>query len=98
MSDGVLAFGKSEPALLNNICQRLPDIGAQVMNAVANEMAMTLEDVVFRRTGLGTLGPLDGPSLQTVAGIMARELKWSPVETQRQIASLDWRYKALASA
>lgn len=96
MSDGLLDLAKSDASLLRTVSQQLPDIAAQVVHAVRTEMALTLEDVVFRRTGLGTLGPLDATALGTIAGLMARELKWSEAECQRQIASLNWRYEALA--
>ena len=98
MSDAVLALGKDDPSLLRAVSQRLPDIGAQVAHAVRTEMALTLEDVVFRRTGLGTLGPLGAAGIGEVAAIMALEMKWSEAEEQRQIASLNWRYEALVRA
>ena len=34
----------------------LPVIGAQIVEAIRNEMAVTLEDVILRRTGLGSAG------------------------------------------
>jgi glycerol-3-phosphate dehydrogenase len=98
MSDGVLALAKTDAALLRTVSQRLPDIAAQVVHAVRTEMAMTLEDVVFRRTGLGTLGPLEPQAVEDIAGLMARELKWTDTEKQRQVASLQWRYQALVPA
>ncbi|MEQ1755635.1 MAG: glycerol-3-phosphate dehydrogenase/oxidase [Micropepsaceae bacterium] len=96
LSDAVLDLAKADASLLRSLSQRLPDIAAQVVHAVRTEMAMTLEDVVFRRTGLGTLGPLDAGAIGTIANLMASELKWSEKECQRQIGSLGWRYEALA--
>jgi len=98
MSDGLLALAKADPTLLRTVSQRLPDIAAQVVHAVRTEMAMTLEDVVFRRTGLGTLGPLEPHAVDDIAGLMARELKWTDTEKQQQVASLQWRYEALVRA
>ncbi len=96
--ENVAALAAAEPALARCVSQRLPDIAAQVTFAVRSEMAMTLDDVLFRRTGLGTLGRLEPGALQTVADIMAGERGWSDEEKQRQIDSIAWRYGALARA
>jgi glycerol-3-phosphate dehydrogenase len=97
-ADEVTALAKAEPALAKCVSQRLPDIAAQVTFAVRSEMAMTLDDVLFRRTGLGTLGPLEPYAVNIAANIMADELGWGEDEKQRQIASIGWRYDALARA
>jgi glycerol-3-phosphate dehydrogenase len=73
----------------------LPDIAAQVVFAVREEMAMTLEDVMFRRTGMGTLGAVETSAIETVSTLMARELGWTETERQRQIGSINWRYQPL---
>lgn len=96
MADELLAGANDDKALLRCVSQRLPDIAAQVVFAVRSEMALTLEDVVFRRTGLGTLGPLEHNAVNDIAQIMGGELHWSEAERQRQIASLSWRYVALS--
>ena len=95
MSDDVLALADDDKTLLRTVSQRLPDIAAQVLYAVRSEMAMTLEDVVFRRTGLGTLGPLEAHALNDISQMMGAELKWSEAERLKQIASLQWRYEAV---
>lgn len=95
MSEAVLQLAASDSALLRSVSQQLPDIAAQVVHAVRFEMAMTLEDVVFRRTGLGTLGPLEPSALEMVSTLMGQELKWPDAERQKQLASIRWRYEAL---
>lgn len=97
LADNVLLHADSDRALLRTVSQRLPDIAAQIVHAVRAEMAFTLEDVVFRRTGLGTLGPLEPSALAEVASLMARELDWSPQEVQRQIDSIAWRHIPFSS-
>lgn len=94
----VLALGAEDKALLSAVSQRLPDIAAQVAFAVRSEMAMTLDDVLFRRTGLGTLGPLEPSAVEGVASMMAGLLGWSEQEKQQQLASVAWRYEALGRA
>jgi glycerol-3-phosphate dehydrogenase len=97
-AEDVFAIAKVEPALARCLSQRLPDIAAEVAFAVRSEMAMTLDDALFRRTGLGTLGPLEPRAVEDAAAIMAAELRWSEAEKKRQIASIAWRYQALARA
>ena len=92
----MLALGNEDKSLLRAVSQRLPDIAAQVAFAVRSEMALTLDDVLFRRTGLGTLGPLEPNAIEDAARIMASELGWSDTERTRQIALIAWRYDALA--
>jgi glycerol-3-phosphate dehydrogenase len=96
--DGVLALAATRNDLMERITPRLPDIGAQILFAIRDEMALTLDDALFRRTGLGTLGRLDQGAIERAAKIMAAELGWNETETQRQIASVASRYAPLAKA
>jgi glycerol-3-phosphate dehydrogenase len=52
-------------------------IGAQVIEAVRHEMALSLEDVVLRRTGLGTTGYPGDAAVRAAAALMREELAWS---------------------
>jgi glycerol-3-phosphate dehydrogenase len=52
-----------------------PTIKAQILHAVREEMACTLEDVLYRRTELGASGEPDEASVNTCADIIAHELK-----------------------
>lgn len=61
---------------LEKICDGYPDIMAEVIYAMDKEMAVSLSDVIFRRTGLGTLGNPGDEVIEKVADVMARELKW----------------------
>ncbi len=94
-ADEVLALANDDKSLLKTVSQRLPDIAAQVAFAVRSEMALTLDDVLFRRTGLGTLGPLEPSAVDGVAQMMSQMLGWSEQEKLRQVASIAWRYEAL---
>ena len=64
------------------------DTPAQVAFAMTEEMALTLEDVVMRRTAIGQFGPPEADVLERVAGQMAAQLGWSPEKKTQQIASL----------
>jgi len=61
------------------------DIGAQVLFAIREEMALTLADVVTRRTGIGQLGRPAADVLSRTADIMAAELNWNAERRTREI-------------
>ncbi len=72
------------------------DTAAQITHAVREEMALTLEDVVMRRTSLGQFGRPDAAMLDSAASITGDLLGWSAEETQRQIDGLDRLYRVAA--
>jgi len=77
----------------------IPDeIDEQVASAMHIEMAMTLDDVVMRRTGIGQFGRPPGDLLDTVSRLMAAERGWSEDRRQREIASLDKWYTTREAA
>lgn len=80
----VLALTKDAPTLLDRLSDRFPDIAAEVVYAVRSEMALTVEDVLFRRTGLGTVGTPGDAAIKRVVDVMARELLWGPGERRKQ--------------
>ena len=85
--DGVLSLAKDNPQLSQPLSPS-GDIAAQVLFAVREEMAMTLEDVVMRRTGIGQLGAPAPDVLNFTAGAMANELGWNDARKEAEIASL----------
>ncbi|HEY6399874.1 MAG TPA: glycerol-3-phosphate dehydrogenase/oxidase, partial [Blastocatellia bacterium] len=69
------------------LVEGLPHILAEVVYAVRYEMALTLADVMVRRTRLAMLAGTEAlKSAAIVADSMARELGWSEEQTRRQIA------------
>lgn len=69
-----------------------PTIEAEVLYAIRYEMAITLEDVLFRRTELGTIGAPSQAALARMADLMATELGWTEAETSRKIQQALKRY------
>lgn len=69
------------------------DTLAQVRFALEEEMALSLEDVVMRRTALGQLGPPSPAALEKVASQMAAHLGWNEDKKEREIASLAPLYR-----
>ncbi len=71
---------------------------AEVVHALQAEMALTLGDVVFRRTDLATGGYPGAAALRQVGQRMADELEWPPGELERQIAAVTERFPRWAVA
>ncbi|HOO70737.1 MAG TPA: glycerol-3-phosphate dehydrogenase/oxidase [Spirochaetota bacterium] len=65
------------------------EMPAQVVYAVRSEMALTLKDIIFRRTGLGTLGNPGGDVLRVAAETAAAELGWDSARTASEIESAE---------
>ena len=72
------------------------DVPAQVGFAVAEEMALTLEDVVLRRTSLGQFGRPSPRALEQVSRQMAALLGWDEEKRQAEIAALGCHYRVAA--
>jgi glycerol-3-phosphate dehydrogenase len=72
------------------------DVPAQIGFAVTEEMALTLDDVVMRRTSLGQFGRPAQPVLEQVSSTMAALLGWSDEKRRAEIASLDRHFTVAA--
>ena len=79
--------------LLDPLSNATVTIGAQALYAVRMEMARTLDDVIQRRTGLGTLGHPGHDTLRRIADIVGHELGWDENEKTRQIAAAERRFR-----
>ncbi len=67
--------------------------GAEVIHAIREESALTLEDVVVRRTGLGALGYPGDPCVSRCATLMAGELGWTAERTADEQAAVRQFYE-----
>ena len=97
MSHLVYTYGSKYSELMGyNLPQRVnllsPVIQAEVMHAVRQEMALTLLDVIQRRTELGATGLPTLSTLQTCADLMARELGWTLERQQCEIDTVVQAY------
>jgi glycerol-3-phosphate dehydrogenase len=80
----VLALA-ADPALARPLAEGVPVLAAEVVYACREEMAVTLEDMMFLRTELSILADDAGRSaVARVADLMAAELGWSVTERHRQ--------------
>jgi glycerol-3-phosphate dehydrogenase len=75
---------------------RSGDTPAQIAFALNEEMALTLEDVVMRRTSIGQFGSPAPAVLEKVADQMAAHLGWDDSKKAGEIASLDRLYRVVA--
>ena len=84
----VLACAEGYPELLEPLAPGCPVLGVDVQYAAQHEMALTLEDVLRRRTDLMLFGS-DGCEEATAkaAEVLAKALGWSREETERQLAN-----------
>jgi glycerol-3-phosphate dehydrogenase len=67
-------------------------VGAEVAHAVGRELAHTLQDVVLRRTDLGTAGHPGRRALELASELMAEELGWKPDRVRAEVSDLEAFY------
>ena len=72
------------------------DTMAQVLLALREEMTLTLDDMVMRRTSIGQFGRPDPAILDRVAGVMAAQLGWDDDKKAREIESLEHNWRVAA--
>jgi glycerol-3-phosphate dehydrogenase len=68
-------------------------LAAEILHAARHEMAFSLEDIVIRRTELGSGGDPGAKALATAADLAAGELGWDRQETVAQVARLQDIYR-----
>lgn len=68
-------------------------IRAAVWQAAEHEMATKLADVVFRRTGLGTIGDPGSGGVEVCAEIMSRIHGWTPERTQLEVGEVRRKFQ-----
>ncbi len=86
----ILELVREEEHLRELLVADLPNIAAEVIYAVRFELAMTIADVLARRTRLSMLTRMDCSS--KVADLMATELGWNEEEKCRQLEAYQQEY------
>jgi len=92
----VLALTMSQPDLARRL-GTTGDVSAQIVHGVRQEMALTLEDAVMRRTGLGQLGDPGKKALETAAFVIAGELGWSETRKRAEIDSIGHIFRTVGT-
>ena len=89
----LMASARRGPVLMKRPADsRTPDIMVQVDYAVKHEMARTLDDVLLRRTGMGTLGEPSLDTMEAVAQRMAGLLNWDTHRFDDEVETMRDRY------
>ena len=95
----VLALVQAESALGNAVVAGLPYIRAEVVYAIRNEMAQTIEDILARRLGLQLFDWRKSmTAAPVVADLLARELKWSRALRDLAVANYVDKIRGFLSA
>ena len=91
--DSVLRIARDVPALGRPLGQNCDVIGAEILYAAKQEMALKLGDAVIRRTGAGAAGHPGADALERAATIMARAHGWDTTQTKHEIDEVENFYK-----
>ncbi len=62
---------------------------AQVLFAIKNEMALTLPDIMLRRTGIALLGNPGNETIKKVANLVAKEFDWDNEKMDLEIGKME---------
>lgn len=81
-----------QPDLARRVAPPLPVTVAEVEHAIYHEMALTLADVIGRRTELGSMGLPSMATLQKCVSLISREFQWSSELQQQEIKSVIQTY------
>ena len=82
----VLALADSDGQLAQPIVEGYPAIRAEIVHAIRNAMAMTIEDILARRIGLEFYSwKLSAQAAQIAGHYLAREYRWSDGQLQRAV-------------
>ncbi|HFD80523.1 MAG TPA: glycerol-3-phosphate dehydrogenase/oxidase [Gammaproteobacteria bacterium] len=92
--DQVLSLAEKTPELARTLGDSTV-IKAEVLNAIEQEMAVTLSDIVFRRTDLATGGNPGDHVLRECADLAARELGWTEEQKEAQLQEVYRRFPSL---
>lgn len=88
----LLELMREDESLCAPLLPDLPNVAAEVVYAVHNELALTLADVLTRRTRMAMLAAvLD--CIDRVADLMGRELGWNEQQKAEQIANFKAEYQ-----
>ncbi|HEX6216282.1 MAG TPA: glycerol-3-phosphate dehydrogenase/oxidase [Vicinamibacterales bacterium] len=91
--DSVLRIARDVPALARPLGQNCDVVGAEILYAAKQEMALKLGDAVIRRTEAGAAGHPGADALERAATIMARVHGWDTTRTRHEIDEVDNFYK-----
>jgi glycerol-3-phosphate dehydrogenase len=81
----VMELAGKVPGGAELLCPQNPEIVAQLHTAVHDELAASLQDVLLRRTGIGTSRCQGLDCAEAIAGRMAQLARWTPRRLQAEL-------------
>ncbi len=66
---------------------------AEVVFAARHEMPVTLDDIIFRRTGIGNIGHPGKKTLELIAETAAKELKWNTARKKDELKKTEEAFR-----
>jgi glycerol-3-phosphate dehydrogenase len=91
-ASGILDLAATDATLGARIAPSVPVLRAEIVHAVRTEMALTLTDVVVRRTALGAAGHPGGDVAGACADLLQAECRWPADRRTREIEALNSFY------
>jgi glycerol-3-phosphate dehydrogenase len=88
----VVAYCQNHEGYLEKLSKNRETLVGEAAYAVEYEMACTLDDVLFARTGLGTIGHPGEEVVETVCSIMSSLLRWDEKRSEQEKADIERRY------
>ena len=88
----ILSGIKEQPELAEQIDQNSHVTKAEIIHAIHHEMALTLTDVIQRRTEIGSAGMPSLDTLQKCAELMSGELGWNLEKQTQEIDAVIQKY------
>src|SRR2546430_13899109 len=80
-----LSLHDALPICTDRLCPRNPDIVAQLHLAVQDEMAVSLQDFLLRRTGIGTSRCQGTDCAEPIGRRMGQLLGWTPRRLEAEL-------------
>ncbi len=91
--DNVISYCQSRTGYLEKFSEQRETLVGEAAYAVEHEMACSLDDVVFARTGLGTIGHPGKEVLEHVCAVIGPLLDWDEERCAREIETVERRYQ-----
>ncbi len=84
----VIELMEADASLAEELVPDRHIVAAEIIYSARHEMACHLDDFVFRRTGLGTLGNPGEVILRRCASLMAQELDWDQARIDEEVSQV----------
>jgi len=91
--DRVLQMARDIPALGRPLGRDCDVLGAEILYAARQEMALKLGDALIRRTQAGAAGHPGADAIERAAAVMARAHEWDEWRMRNEIAEVETFFK-----